>query len=155
MKAVIQRCKNSSVIVNGETVGEISGGITILLGVFNYDTNVDAEVLARKTAALRIFNDKDDKMNLSLKDVGGEAMVVSNFTLCADTKKGNRPSYSQAMSPEEANEIYEYFCTLLENEGIKVEKGVFGADMQVEICGDGPVTVVLDTDIWIKKGESK
>lgn len=151
MKAVIQRCKNASVIVSGKTVGEIEQGIVVLLGVFNYDSNEDVEILSKKTATLRIFSDVQDKMNLSVKDIGGSVLVVSNFTLCADTKKGTRPSYSGAKAPGEAEKMYEYYCELLRAEGLKVEQGVFGADMQVNICGDGPVTITLDTNIWVKR----
>ncbi len=151
MKAVIQRCRSASVIVDEKTVGKIDNGLLILLGVFEDDTKEAADILAKKTVNLRIFSDENDKMNLSLLDVSGSALVVSNFTLCADAKKGTRPSYSHAMKPCAANEMYEYFCKLIEEEGIKVEKGIFGADMTVNMCGDGPVTITLDTDIWMKK----
>jgi D-tyrosyl-tRNA(Tyr) deacylase len=153
MKAVIQRCKNASVIVNGSVVGKIGQGIVVLLGVFNYDNDEDLSILAKKTANLRIFNDSQDKMNLSVKDTGGSVLVVSNFTLCADTKKGTRPSYSSAKAPKEANQMYENYCELLRAEGLVVEQGVFGADMEVNICGDGPVTITLDTDMWVKRYE--
>jgi D-tyrosyl-tRNA(Tyr) deacylase len=124
----------------------------VLLGVFEEDTAEDTEILAKKTANLRIFCDSEDKMNLSVLDENGEVLVVSNFTLCADTKKGNRPSFTPAKTPAEANREYERFCTLLSENGVKgVEKGSFGADMKVELVNDGPVTIVLDTEIWRKK----
>lgn len=153
MTAVIQRVKNANVAVEGEIKGKCNQGLMILLGVFSHDTDFDAEILASKTASLRIFIDENDKMNKSVTDIGGEALVVSQFTLCADTKKGNRPSFSGAMNPEKANELYEKYCDLLKNNGIKsVGKGVFGADMQVSLVNDGPVTIILDTTIWRKNG---
>lgn len=152
MKAVVQRVSNASVAVDGEIKGKISEGFLVLLGVGEDDTTEDADILARKTANLRIFRDNEDKMNLSLLNIGGEALVISNFTLCADTKKGNRPSFINAMAPNEANRLYEYFCERLAAEGVKkVEKGVFGGDMKVELLNNGPVTLILDTAIWRKK----
>lgn len=153
MTAVIQRVKNASVSVNGEIKGKCSEGLMILLGVFEHDTDWDTEILASKTAALRIFSDENDKMNKSVLDIDGEVLVVSQFTLCADTKKGNRPSYSSAMTPDTANKMYEEYCKLLKLNGVKsVEKGVFGADMQVSLVNDGPVTIILDTLTWRKNG---
>ena len=152
MKAVIQRVSRASVTVDGEVKGEINEGFLVLLGVEETDTPDDADLLAKKTANLRIFCDNEDKMNLSLLDKAGEALVISNFTLCADTKKGNRPSFIKAMGPERANEMYEYFCVKLAEEGVKkVEKGVFGGDMKVDLLNNGPVTIILDTAIWRKK----
>lgn len=152
MKAVIQRVSHAEVSVDGFVKGKINEGFLVLLGVGEDDTAEDADVLARKVANLRIFRDNEDKMNLSLLDIGGEALVISNFTLCADTKKGNRPSFIKAMEPEEANRLYEYFCEKLSAEGVKkVEKGVFGGDMKVELLNNGPVTLILDTVIWRKK----
>lgn len=151
MKAVIQRCLSSSVIADKCPAGEIKKGLLVLLGVNEEDTSAEAELLAKKVAALRIFTDENDKMNLSVQDVGGSVLAVSNFTLCADTKKGNRPSFTFAMEPVKANELYEEFCDGIEKFGINVQKGVFGADMQVSMVGDGPVTIVLDTDVWSKK----
>ncbi len=148
MKAVIQRCKNASVIVEGNIVGKIANGLLVLLGVYEADTKDMAELLSKKVAALRIFSDSENKMNLSVGDIGGSILVVSNFTLCADTKKGNRPSFTLAMEPNGANNMYEYFCDCLNGYGIPVEKGQFGADMEVNMCGDGPITIVLDTDTW-------
>lgn len=151
MKAIIQRVANAKVDVDSKTVGSIGQGFVILLGVCDTDTESSAEVLARKTAALRIFCDENDKMNLSLRDIYGEALVISNFTLCADTKKGNRPSFINAMEPQKANELYNYYCEKLKENGIKsIEKGIFGADMKVSLLNDGPVTIILDTEIWEK-----
>ncbi len=151
MKAVIQRCYSASVIADGNPAGKIDNGLLVLLGVNQFDTSYEAELLADKVAKLRIFSDEDDKMNLSVKDVGGSVLAVSNFTLCADSKKGHRPSFSHAMEPVGANKLYEEFCSHIEAAGITVGKGVFGADMQVSITADGPITIVLDTDIWSKK----
>ena len=152
MKAVIQRVKNAKVTVENEVVGSIGEGFLVLLGVFETDTKAEAELLAKKVAMLRIFCDEDDKMNLSLLDVGGEALVVSNFTLCADTKKGNRPSFIKAMEPVGADELYRYFCENLKANGVKrVETGRFRAEMEVSLINDGPITLVLDTDTWCKK----
>ena len=152
MKAVVQRVKSSSVVVDGETIGEIGRGYNVLLGVFPDDTKKDAEILAAKIAKLRVFEDEDEKMNLSIMDIGGEVLAISQFTLCADIKKGNRPSFITAAKPEYANELYEYFMEQLRANGIKkVEHGLFGADMQVEINNDGPVTIIMDTTIWNKR----
>lgn len=151
MKAVIQRVKKADVAVGGKTVGEIGKGYLILLGVVEGDTEKEAEVLAAKTAKLRIFEDENEKMNLSLIDVDGEALVVSQFTLCADCKKGNRPSFTPSAAPDIANALYEKYSALLIDNGIRnVENGVFGADMQVSLINDGPVTIILDTDLWRK-----
>ncbi len=151
MKAVIQRVTNASVSVDGEVKGSIGKGFLILLGVVQGDTSAQAEVLASKIAKLRVFEDDNEKMNLSLLDIGGEALVVSQFTLCADCKKGNRPSFTPSASPDIANELYLEFSELLRNYGVqKVENGVFGADMKVSLLNDGPVTIILDTDLWRK-----
>lgn len=151
MKAIIQRVAHASVKVDNEIVGAIEKGFMILLGVGKDDTEKEAELLASKVANLRIFCDEADKMNLSLLDTGGEALVISNFTLCADSKKGNRPSFINAKEPVEANALYEKFCLFLKENGVKkVAKGIFGADMKVELLNDGPVTIILDTDIWRK-----
>ncbi len=152
MKAIIQRVTNAKVEVENNIVGSVKEGFMILLGVTEKDTAASAELLARKTAALRIFCDQNDKMNLSLLDIGGEALVISNFTLCADTKKGNRPSFINAMEPKKADELYNYYCSELLKNGVKkVEKGIFGADMKVSLLNDGPVTIILDTEIWEKQ----
>lgn len=155
MKAIIQRVKNASVSVDGEIVGSCNQGYMILLGAAEGDTKEEAELLAKKTANLRVFCDENDKMNLSILDVGGEILAISQFTLLADVKKGNRPSFINAMEPTMANELYEYFCDELVKNGVKkVAKGVFGADMQVSLVNDGPVTIIYDTDIW-KKSEKQ
>lgn len=152
MRAVVQRVLNSSVTVEGEIIGKIGKGYMILLGVVEGDTKENAELLARKIANLRVFEDDGGKMNLSVLDIEGEILTVSQFTLCADCKKGNRPSYSSSAPPDEAEKLYEYFMEKLRENGVKkVEHGSFGADMKVEILNDGPVTIVLDTDIWTKK----
>ncbi len=151
MKAVIQRVKNASVSVDGEVVGAIGCGYMILLGVVEGDTLAEAELMAAKVAKLRVFEDEDGKMNKSVLDVDGEILVVSQFTLCADVKKGNRPSFTSSAAPQLANELYERFSALLKENGVKrVENGVFGADMQVSLVNDGPVTILYDTDIWRK-----
>ena len=153
MKAIIQRVTEASVSVDGEIKGSCGKGYMILLGAAEGDTEAEAELLARKTANLRIFCDENDKMNLSILDVEGEVLAISQFTLLADVKKGNRPSFINAMEPNRANELYEYFCEKLREEGIKkVEQGVFGADMKVSLVNDGPVTIIYDTEIWRKNG---
>lgn len=151
MKAVVQRVTASSVSVDGEIVGKIDKGLNVLLGVEEDDTEKDAEVLAAKIAKMRIFEDENEKMNLSVLDVDGSVLVISQFTLCADIKKGNRPSFILAAKPDKATALYEYFSSQLKENGIKkVENGVFGADMAVEISNDGPVTIIMDTAIWRK-----
>ena len=147
MRAVLQRVTNASVTVDCETVGEIGKGFLILLGVTHGDTQAEAELLARKISGLWVFSDKQDRMNLSLLDIEGEALVVSQFTLYADCKNGRRPSFTDAAQPEEADQLYQTFVNLLLQHGIrKVETGRFGADMKVSLLNDGPVTIVLDTD---------
>ena len=149
MKAVLQRVLSASVECEGKTVSEIGKGFMVLLGVTKTDTQAEADTLASKIAGLRIFEDENGKMNLSLDDVGGEVIVVSNFTLCADCKHGRRPSFINAQRPVQANELYEYFIKRLKFYGVpKVGTGVFGGDMQVHIQNDGPVTLILDTDEW-------
>ena len=154
MKAVIQRVTYANVKVDGNTVGEIENGFMILLGVVEGDTTKEADWLAKKTAAMRIFEDENGKMNLSLLDTDGACLVISQFTLCADCKKGNRPSFISSAKPDEANRLYEYFIEKLKENGVKrVEKGIFGADMKVSLLNDGPVTIILDSDIT--KGDAK
>ena len=151
MKAVIQRVSSAEVVVEGKGIAKIDKGLFVLLGVMENDTEKDAEILAAKTAALRIFEDENEKMNLSVMDIDGSILSVSQFTLCADTKKGNRPSFILAKKPQEANKLYEYYNDCLKKNGVKsVEKGCFGADMKCEINNDGPVTIILDTDTWRK-----
>lgn len=146
MRIVIQRVSRASVCVDGSVVSQIGRGLMILVGVENGDTEEDAAWLASKAARLRIFDDADGVMNLSVTDVGGELLAVSQFTLTASTRKGNRPSYIRAACHETAVPIYERFCRMLEQEsGAQVRKGVFGADMQVELVNDGPVTIIIDS----------
>lgn len=136
----------ASVTVDGERISAIENGLLILLGVAEGDTRRDAEALADKIANLRIFSDSDDKMNLSLLTVEGAALVVSQFTLCADCRKGRRPDFFGAAKPDIADELYEYFCERIKNTGVNdVQKGVFGADMKVELLNDGPVTILIDS----------
>lgn len=151
MKAIVQRVTSSKVSVDGDVKGSVNKGFNILLGVEEDDTEYDAEILAAKIAKLRIFEDENGKMNLSLLDIDGEILVISQFTLCADLKKGNRPSFVFAARPEKAVPLYEFFMEqLIENGVKKVEHGVFGADMAVDIQNDGPVTIIMDTTIWRK-----
>ena len=151
MKAVIQRVTNAKVTVDGEITGQIGTGFLVLLGVMQEDTEKEMELLAKKVSEIRIFTDENDKMNLSLDQVDGEVLVVSQFTLCADMKKGRRPSFIPSAPPEKANRLYEMFCDELLKKGVrKVEKGIFGADMKVELLNDGPVTIVMNTDEWLK-----
>jgi D-aminoacyl-tRNA deacylase len=144
MRAVVQRVASASVTVDGETVGEIGAGLLVLLGVAAGDGEADAERLAGKVARLRVFPDADGRFDRSLLDEGGAALVVSQFTLLADTGKGHRPSFAAAAAPAEAERVYEHFCAALRALGPHVETGVFGARMEVELVNDGPVTIVLD-----------
>ncbi|MBF0989885.1 MAG: D-tyrosyl-tRNA(Tyr) deacylase [Clostridiales bacterium] len=144
MRALIQRVTSASVKVDGEIVGKIGKGFLIFLGVYEEDTEEKIEKLTKKIVNLRIFNDENDKMNLSIKEVKGEILLISQFTLCADTRKGNRPSFVSAKNPKDANVIYEKTIESIRNECIIVEKGIFGADMKVELLNDGPVTILLD-----------
>ena len=145
MKIVVQRVKNASVEVEGKTVGKIEKGFLVLLGVTHSDTKEEADYLAKKLCKLRVFTDENDKMNLSLKDVGGKLLIVSQFTLYADCSGGNRPSFIEAARPEQAEELYEYFCKeCKEKYDINVEKGIFGADMKVNLLNDGPVTIIIE-----------
>ncbi len=153
MKAVIQRVSSASVTVDGNIVGSCNEGYMILFGAAEGDTLEDIEILAKKTANLRVFCDENDKMNKSILDIDGEALVISQFTLCADVKKGNRPSFIGAMQPDLASQYYDIFCEKLKELGVKrVEKGIFGADMKVSLVNDGPVTILFDTEIWRKNG---
>ena len=146
MRAVVQRVTRASVKVDGRIIGEIDAGLMILLGVGRSDTSQSAAYLAEKIANLRIFSDPAGKMNLSLLDVAGAALVVSQFTLFGDTRGGRRPSYIQAAPPEEANRLYEEFVRFLRALSVRVETGIFQAHMQVELVNDGPVTLLLDTE---------
>lgn len=145
MKAIIQRVKKSNVAVDGEIVGSIKEGLLILLGVSTTDTEEDAKYLAAKIPDLRIFDDKNGKMNLSLLDTMGEALIVSQFTLLANCEKGRRPSYQNAAPPETANFLYEYFISLLKKRNIKTETGKFQAMMDVSLINDGPVTLIIES----------
>lgn len=146
MKVVIQRVSSASVTINDNKVADIKKGLLILLGIVNEDTQEDIDYLVRKTANLRIFNDEKGVMNKSLKDVNGDVIVVSQFTLQASTKKGNRPSYIKAAKPDFAIPLYEKFVSSLEKElNKKVQTGDFGADMKVELLNDGPVTIIIDS----------
>lgn len=151
MKAVIQRVTNASVTVEGKTVGEIGKGFLVLLGVMEGDSENEMKLLAKKTAEIRIFEDENEKMNLSLSQVEGEVLVVSQFTLCADTSHGRRPSFIKSAKPDVANALYEKYVEELKSYGIKkVETGIFAADMRVSLVNDGPVTIIMDTDEWKK-----
>lgn len=146
MRLVIQRVKEASVRVKNEQISKIGVGLLILVGIEKGDTEEDAEWLALKTANMRIFNDKEGVMNLSVKDIGGECLAVSQFTLTSSTKKGNRPSYIRAAGHDIAVPLYEKYCELLTKETEKlIKKGVFGAEMQVELVNDGPVTIIIDS----------
>ena len=146
MKVVLQRVKSASVTIEDVVVGTINQGYLLLVGIGPDDTKEDVQYLARKISGMRIFSDENGKMNLSIHQVNGSILSISQFTLFADTKKGNRPSYTSAANPELAKTLYEELNVLLRNEyGIVVETGVFGADMQVSLVNDGPVTILLDT----------
>lgn len=151
MKAVLQRVKNANVKVDGEIVGECGEGLMILLGVAKGDTEEDARLLATKIVNLRIFTDENDKMNLSVKNIDGEALVISQFTLMANYKHGNRPDYLESAPPSEADRLYEYFKGLLAGELRHVGSGVFGAHMEVSLVNNGPVTIVMDSEVLKKK----
>ncbi|SDM21965.1 D-aminoacyl-tRNA deacylase [Bacillus sp. OK048] len=145
MRVVVQRSKNAKVTVNEEITGQISKGLVLLVGVTHHDKDEDAAYLAEKIANLRIFEDDAGKMNLSLVEVGGEILSVSQFTLYGDCRKGRRPNFMEAAKPEQANQLYERFNHLLREKGIKVETGIFGAMMDVELINDGPVTLIVDS----------
>jgi len=145
MKAIIQRVDRASVYVEDRLNASIGTGFVILLGVETGDTQRDADYLAEKCCGLRIFEDENDRMNLSLAEVGGEILAVSNFTLCADCRKGKRPSFINAMRPNEANELYEYFVRACRDRGLQVGTGVFRTHMKIELVNNGPVTIVMDT----------
>ena len=153
MIAVIQRVKRASVEVDGQAVGKCAVGLCILLGVAKEDTREDADALVRKILNLRIFEDDDGKMNRSLVDVKGEMLVVSNFTLLAAYRKGNRPDYMAAEKPQRANELYEHFIKLLSDKGIPVGKGAFGEHMEIVTSLHGPITIVMESEVLKKKGK--
>ena len=145
MRVVLQRVSHASVTVDGETIGKIQRGFLLLVGVTHDDAMEDMEYLVRKIVQMRIFEDEEGKLNRSIQDIGGEILSVSQFTLYADTKKGNRPSFSKAAPGDVALEMFEQFNGLLRDTGIPVETGQFGADMKVELLNDGPVTILLDS----------
>lgn len=145
MRAVVQRVTSASVTVAGEVVGQIEQGFVVLLGVEKEDSELDADYLAEKTAGLRVFEDADGKMNLSLLDIGGSSLVISQFTLLGDVRRGKRPSFSDAAMPEEAERLYSVYCSRLKSLGVPIETGRFRADMQVALVNDGPVTILLDS----------
>ncbi|WP_078413879.1 D-aminoacyl-tRNA deacylase [Priestia abyssalis] len=145
MRVVVQRAKNAKVVVEGQTVGAIEHGVMLLVGVTHSDTPEDAAYVADKIANLRIFEDESQKMNLSLLDIGGEVLSVSQFTLYGDCRKGRRPNFMEAAKPEYANDIYEQFNEELTKKGLKVETGVFGAMMDVQFTNDGPVTLIIES----------
>lgn len=146
MKLVVQRVKKAKVTVENKIVGEIDEGFLVLLGVKPTDTKKTADYLVKKLCNLRIFKDENDKMNLNIKQVKGSLLIVSQFTLYANCKEGNRPSFTDAAKPDKANELYEYFCNKCRENEIEVQTGEFGAHMQVELLNDGPVTIILEND---------
>lgn len=145
MKVVIQRVSEASVKVEGQTVGVIPQGLMLLIGIDEHDTTTDADWLVKKILNLRIFSDEEGKMNRSIQDIQGEILCISQFTLIADYKKGNRPSFISAAKPDQAIPLFEYFKTELSRSGLRVASGVFGADMKVALINDGPVTIVMDS----------
>lgn len=145
MKAVIQRVSEASVKVDDQIVGEIGKGLMLLIGIDENDEKADADWLIQKILNLRIFGDENDKLNLSVKDISGEILCISQFTLIADYKKGNRPSFIKAAKPEKAVPLFKYFKEEIAKSGLKIEKGIFGADMKVSLINDGPVTIVMDS----------
>ena len=151
MTAVLQRVTAASVTVGGECVGECGQGLAVLLGVSREDRESDAEMLAKKILGLRIFSDSEGKMNLSIRDINGEMLVISNFTLMANYRHGNRPDFLASAKPDEANRLYEYFKALAQKEVRHVGAGEFGAHMKVELLNDGPVTIVMDSEVLKKK----
>ncbi len=147
MRIVVQRCSRAEVRIDGIIAGQIRQGFVLLVGVTDTDTRTEADLLAKKIAQLRVFEDTAGKMNLALNDVGGAILSISQFTLYADCRKGNRPSFICAARPETAEPLYDYFNTVLRDQyGLHVETGRFGADMKVDFVNDGPVTILLDTD---------
>lgn len=144
MKIVIQKVKEANVKVDGKVVGKIEKGFMVLVGITHNDTEENADYLAKKLCKLRVFEDENKKMNLGLKEIGGKLLLISQFTLYANTSDGNRPSFIEAARPEQANKLYEYFCNKCEEYGIEVQKGIFGAHMEVSLINDGPVTIIIE-----------
>lgn len=154
MKAVFQRVTEASVTVDGAKIANIGNGVLLLVGVCDGDTQQEAQVLAKKVAELRVFCDENDKMNLSVLDIGGSVLAVSQFTLCASTARGRRPDFFGAARPDIAKPLFDDFVTYLREMGVgDVQTGEFGADMQVRLLNDGPVTILLDTDTWKRSGK--
>lgn len=154
MKAVFQRVTEASVEVDGAQIANIGNGVLLLVGVCDGDTQQEAQVLAKKVAELRVFCDENDKMNLSVLDIGGSVLAVSQFTLCASTARGRRPDFFGAAKPDVAKPLFDYFVDCLRQNGIAdVQTGEFGADMKVRLLNDGPVTILLDTDTWKRSGK--
>ena len=146
MRLLVQRVNKASVEVNSKCVGKINNGLLVFIGVSNLDTKKEADYLVKKLLNLRIFRDEQDKMNLSVKDIAGELLIVSQFTLYADTSHGNRPSFVNSGRPELANELYQYFIEQCRNNNINVQTGIFGAKMSVNLINDGPVTILLEKE---------
>ena len=152
MRVVVQRCSRAEVRIDGERVGQIEKGFVLLVGITDTDSHEEADILAKKIAQLRVFEDAEGKMNLSLNEVGGAVLSISQFTLYADCRKGNRPSFIRAARPETAAPLYDYFNDMMRTQyDLRVETGRFGADMKVDFINDGPVTILLDTDDFIGK----
>ena len=146
MRIVVQRVKEASCRVDDKITGSCNKGFLLFIGFKNGDSDIEIQKCLKKVSGLRIFEDENGKMNKSLKDINGEILAISQFTLYADCKHGNRPSFTNAMKYDKANEYYSIFCKKLEDDGLKVEKGVFGADMKIELLNDGPVTIILDSE---------
>lgn len=146
MKVVIQRVRHASCTIDSQITGSINQGFCVLVGFTQSDTEAVVDKVVKKIVSLRVFSDEEGKMNRSLLDIGGKILSISQFTLYADCKKGNRPGFTRAARPEQAIPLYEYFNQAIASAGIPVETGVFGADMQIELCNDGPVTIVLDSE---------
>ncbi|MBI3896648.1 MAG: D-tyrosyl-tRNA(Tyr) deacylase [Acidobacteria bacterium] len=146
MRAIVQRVSRAAVRVDSQIVGEIGHGLLVLVGIAAADTQVAADYLAEKIAVLRVFPNNENKMNLSVQDIGGAVLAISQFTLLGDVRRGRRPSYDQAALPEQAEPLYEYFLAALRHQGLHVESGVFRAMMEVELVNDGPVTILLDSE---------
>jgi D-tyrosyl-tRNA(Tyr) deacylase len=150
MRAVVQRVAKADVAIAGETVGAIGRGFMVLVCAMRGDTEAEADLMAAKIAKLRVFRDDEGRMNLAIGDAGGAILAISQFTLAADTSRGNRPGFSTAAEPDTGERLYDHFCTALRAQGLTVETGRFGAEMAVSLVNDGPVTIMLDTDTWRK-----
>lgn len=144
MKILVQRVLEASVKIDGKQISKIEKGFLVLVGITHNDTEKQADYLVKKVTNLRVFEDENGKMNLGIKDIGGKLLIVSQFTLYGNCENGNRPSFTEAAKPEYANKLYEYFCKKCEESGIEVQKGIFGADMKVNLINDGPVTLMIE-----------